>query len=64
MQSFIKSLSVLFAAIIAVLGLTSTPYDEPIDNINGGDPYIYEDESGCYYTFTTGGGIDIFEIES
>lgn len=64
MESFIKSLSVLFAAVIAFLGFTSTPYDEPIDSVNGGDPYIYEDESGCYYTFTTGGGIDIFEIES
>ena len=64
MQNFIKSLSVLFAAIFAVMGLTSTPYDKPIDEVNGGDPYIIEDESGCYYTFTTGGGIDIFEIES
>ncbi len=64
MQTIIKSLSVLFAAIFAFMGLASTPYDEPIDKINGGDPYIIEDESGCYYTFTTGGGIDIFEIES
>ena len=64
MQNFIKSLSVLFAAIFAVMGFASTPYDEPIDKINGGDPCIYEDASGCYYTFTTGGGIDIFEIES
>ena len=64
MQYIIKSLSALFAAIFAFMGFVTTPYDEPIDKINGGDPYIIEDESGCYYTFTTGGGIDIFEIES
>ena len=53
-------------SIIIALGIngTSSQYDEPIDNINGGDPFICEDENGTYYTFTTGGGIDIFQIES
>lgn len=64
MQSIITSFTTIILALMSFLGLVTTPYDEPIDNINGGDPYIYEDESGCYYTFTTGGGIDIFEIES
>lgn len=64
MQSIISSISVLIMTLLSVLGFISTPYDEPIDKINGGDPYIIEDESGCYYTFTTGGGIDIFQIES
>ncbi len=64
MESIIKSLTTIIMAALTLLGLASTPYDEPIDKINGGDPYIYEDESGCYYTFTTGGGIDIFQIES
>lgn len=64
MQTFITSLIVLITSMLSVMGLVTTPYDEPIDQINGGDPYIIEDESGCYYTFTTGGGIDIFQIES
>lgn len=64
MESIIKSFTAIIMAVMTLMGLASTPYDEPIDQINGGDPYIYEDESGCYYTFTTGGGIDIFQIES
>jgi GH43 family beta-xylosidase len=64
MQNIISSFTVIIMSVLSVLGLVTTPYDEPIDKINGGDPYIYEDESGCYYTFTTGGGIDIFELES
>ncbi len=64
MQSIISSISVLIMSFLSVAGFITTPYDEPIDSINGGDPYIIEDESGCYYTFTTGGGIDVFQIES
>lgn len=63
MQNFIKSFTVIVMAVLTFMGLAATPYDEPIDKINGGDPYIIEDESGCYYTFTTGGGVDIFELE-
>ena len=64
MLSVIKSFTAIVMALLSFLGFISTPYDEPIDKINGGDPYIIEDESGCYYTFTTGGGIDVFQIES
>lgn len=64
MESIIKSITTIIMTAMTLLGLAAMPYDEPIDNYNGGDPYIYEDESGCYYTFTTGGGIDIFQIES
>ncbi|MBO5936064.1 MAG: family 43 glycosylhydrolase [Clostridia bacterium] len=64
MNSIISSFTAIIMAALTFLGLVATPYDEPIDKINGGDPYIIEDESGCYYTFTTGGGIDIFQIES
>lgn len=64
MLSIIKSFTAIVMALLSFLGFISTPYDEPIDKINGGDPYIIEDESGCYYTFTTGGGIDIFQIVS
>ena len=64
MQEFMKSFTAIIMATLTFMGLIATPYDEPIDKINGGDPYIIEDDSGCYYTFTTGGGIDIFEIET
>ena len=64
MHNLIQSLGAIIMAMLTFLGVVSSPYDEPIDKINGGDPYIIEDESGCYYTFTTGGGIDIFQIES
>lgn len=63
MQNLFKSLTTIIMTALTFMGLIATPYDEPIDKINGGDPYIIEDESGCYYTFTTGGGIDIFQIE-
>ena len=63
MQNLMKSLTALIMSALTFAGLIATPYDEPIDKINGGDPYIIEDESGCYYTFTTGGGVDIFQIE-
>ena len=64
MQTIISSLMVLITAFLSFAGFITTPYDEPIDKINGGDPYIFEDDSDCYYTFTTGGGIDIFQIEA
>ncbi len=64
MQNIIKSFTAIIMAALSFMGFITTPYDEPIDKINGGDPYIIEDESGCYYTFTTGGGIDIFQIEA
>ncbi len=64
MNEFIKSLTALAGAILTVLGLVSSPYDKPIDSSHGGDPFIVEDESGCYYTFTTGSGIEIRKIKS
>lgn len=64
MQGFIKSFTTLILSFFALLGLVSTPYDEPVDNVNGGDPFIVETQEGCYYTFTTGGGIDIFKTDS
>ena len=64
MNSFIKSVTVLMLSLFGLLGLAGTEYNVPIDNYNGGDPYIVETDGGCYYTFTTGGGIDIFKIEN
>lgn len=64
MQQFVKIITAVFTALLTVVGLVPTPYDAPIDTENGGDPCIVEDETGTYYTFTTGGGIDIRKIAS
>lgn len=64
MQQFIKSFTTLFMALFALLGIARTPYDKPADNFNGGDPFIVETAEGCYYTYTTGGGVDILKTES
>ena len=64
MNSFIKSATTFILAIFTFMGIVSTPYSEPIDNYNGGDPFIVETEDGCYYTYTTGGGIDILKTKS
>lgn len=64
MQKFITSFTTILVALLSLLGLMKTPYDKPVDNYNGGDPFIVEDESGCYYTYTTGGGVDILKTES
>lgn len=62
MNAVIASFSVIFSTLLGFLGLATTPYDEPIDLSHGGDPFIVEDETGCYYTYTTGGGITIRKI--
>ena len=65
MQSILNSITSIILSILVALGLvTITPYDKPIDNVNGGDPCIVEDETGTFYTFTTGGGIDIFKVNA
>ncbi len=64
MQQFIKSVTAIMLAVLSLLGFAKTPYDEPVDNYNGGDPFIVETEDGTYYTYTTGGGVDILKTES
>ena len=65
MQQILTQIASVLLSILAFLGIvTITPYDKPIDNYNGGDPFIVEDETGVYYTFTTGGGVDIRKIKS
>lgn len=64
MQNFIKSLTSIILSLFALLGLAKTPYSEPVDKYNGGDPFIVETEDGCYYTYTTGGGVDILKTET
>lgn len=65
MQNILNFLTSIILSVLTFFGLvTITPYDKPIDNVNGGDPCIVEDETGTYYTFTTGGGIDIFKVNA
>ncbi len=65
MSQFIKSLSAILAAIITFFGITlTTDEDLPIDQVNGGDPFIVEYEGETYYTYTTGGGVDVVKIKS
>lgn len=64
MNAFIKSFTTLVMALFTLMGLVKTPYSEPIDNYNGGDPFIVETRDGCYYTYTTGGGVDILKTGS
>lgn len=63
MLSFVKSAVTLILSLFSLLGLVCTPYDAPVDEYNGGDPFIVETQDGCYYTYTTGGGVDILKTE-
>lgn len=61
----IKAFIAFLTSIIAFFGsLTSSAEVVPFDDVNGGDPFIAEYEGDYYYTFTTGGGIDIFKTDS
>lgn len=65
MQFFVTlavTVAVLFQSLFGMNVITE--YDYPVDKNNGGDPFMVEDETGCYYMFTTGGGIDISRINS
>lgn len=65
MSQIIKTLATALTVILTFFGITvTTPADSPIDTVNGGDPFIVEDSGNTYYTFTTGGGVDIRKIES
>ncbi len=61
----IKSIIAIITALVAFFtSYTATDVAEPFDDVNGGDPCIVEYEGDYYYTFTTGGGIDIFKTDS
>ncbi|MBE6775577.1 MAG: hypothetical protein E7543_05230 [Ruminococcaceae bacterium] len=65
MSGFIKTIAAVIATVIAFFGITlTTDEDLPIDEKNGGDPFIVEYEGEAYYTYTTGGGVDIVKIEA
>lgn len=65
MHQLLSALIAVYTAIMSVFGINpESKYSSPIDKENGGDPFIVETESGTYYTFTTGGGIDIRKIKS
>ncbi len=64
-----KTLSLVIAVIMQLCGIMQLPCEksnimQPADSINGGDPFVVTDGDNTYYTFTTGGGIDIFKINS
>ena len=41
--------------VSALLGITVDMTEfKPIDDFNGGDPFIVETQTGTYYTYTTG----------
>ncbi len=65
MQSFLSGFFAMLLSILSVLGLkTESEYSAPIDNDHGGDPFIVETRGETYYTFTTGGSIDIRQIKA
>ena len=65
-----RILTLILAAMVNVLpsfGIDYLSNPNPavqIDFENGGDPFMVEDNGNTYYTFTTGGGIDIRKIAS
>lgn len=68
-MSFINRFFGAFFAVViqlsSLIGISCFVNDNPaaqIDFENGGDPFIVEDNGNTYYTFTTGGGIDIRKI--
>lgn len=65
MNAIYRFFYLILTAVLTLFGVsTATVYDKPIDSQHGGDPVIVETDSGTYYTFTTGGGIDIRKIVS
>ena len=44
--------------------ITPIQFSNPIDSQHGGDPFIARDGDDYYYTYTTGGGVDIHKITS
>ena len=65
MNQLISSVMALLTVILSVLGFpTNSTEDSPIDTEHGGDPFIIEAGDETFYTYTTGGGIDIKKIES
>lgn len=61
----IKTIVAIITALVAFFNsYTAAGEAIPFDDINGGDPFIAEYEGDYYYTFTTGGGIDIFKTDS
>ena len=61
------AVSKLFIAAIVFIGQlfgilgTKNEY-QPVDDKNGGDPFIVEDNGNTYYTYTTGSGIVIRKV--
>ncbi len=65
MYGLYRFVFICMTALMVLFGAeTGTIYDKPIDNVNGGDPFIVEADGEAYYTFTTGNGIEIRKIKA
>lgn len=62
--SWLLSIITLLMSVFGAETAAKNKYNYPIDSENGGDPFIIETHDGTYYTFTTGGGIDIKKIKA
>ena len=60
--SVVLSAVYAFSGFLALVSPTPDKYDIPIDSQQGGEPFIVEDESGTYYTYTLGNRIEIRKI--
>lgn len=60
MLLFFKTLLITLLSLLGVFRIGMT--DAPVDAENGGDPVIVESDGSFYYTYTTGGGVDICKI--
>ena len=59
-SKFFIAVLVFVGQLIGILG-TTNEY-QPVDDKNGGDPFIVEDNGNTYYTYTTGSGIVIRKV--
>lgn len=65
MKAFFGILLYLYFTFTQLISIpTVTAPIKPIDNINGGDPFVVEDNGKTFYTYTTGGNISIKQITS
>lgn len=57
-------LSLYFALSQLLFPASDGSTEKPVDSVNGGDPFMVEDDGKTYYTYTTGSGILIKRINT